>query len=68
MTATEDNPVSHKYDVTGSKTFIALSDKLGESFHTSSQKGGSLSASNLSSLDHKLAATNGFITLHTFRH
>jgi hypothetical protein len=38
MAVTADNPVSQKYDVTkGSKTFIALSDKLGYSYFTSSQ-------------------------------
>jgi hypothetical protein len=37
-TATAGNPVPHKYVVTkGSKTFTALSDKLGQSFFTSSQ-------------------------------
>jgi len=37
MTATAENPVSHEYFVTkGSKTFIALSGKLVQSFSTSS--------------------------------
>jgi hypothetical protein len=43
MTATAENPLSHKCVVTkGSNTIIALSDKRGWSFFASSQNGGSL--------------------------
>jgi hypothetical protein len=49
MTATAENTISQKYVATkGSNAFIALSDKPGYSFITSSQNSGSLSALNTS--------------------